>query len=45
MANYIFRKVDDILWQAFRARAQREGHSLRWVLLTLVQRYITKGLD
>jgi plasmid stability protein len=44
MANYILRKVDDTLWQSFRARAQTEGHSLRWLLLELIQRYVNGGL-
>jgi plasmid stability protein len=44
MANFILRKVDDALWQQFRERAQREGHSLRWVLVQLVEYYIKHGL-
>lgn len=44
MASFILRKVDDVLWGKFRSRAQAEGRSLRWVLLTLIQRYIDKGL-
>ena len=45
MANFILRKVDDQLWSRFRARAQSEGRSLRWIILTLIQRYCDRGLD
>jgi hypothetical protein len=45
MPNYILRGTDPVLWSAFRARASREGHSLRWLLLQLIQRYIERGLD
>jgi plasmid stability protein len=44
MANYILRKADDKLWQAFRARAATDGHSLRWLLLELIKRYVQGGL-
>jgi hypothetical protein len=44
MASYILRTVDDELWQRFRARAQTEGHSLRWVILTLIEYYASHGL-
>ena len=39
MPDYILRDVDDATWQRFKARAARDGHSLRWVLLRLVERY------
>jgi plasmid stability protein len=45
MANYILRKVDDGLWQSFRARAATDGHSLRWLLLELIRRYAKHGLS
>lgn len=44
MASFILRKVDDELWAQFRERAQRDGHTLRWVLLTLIQHYIRHGM-
>jgi hypothetical protein len=34
-----------LLGYAFRTRAQREGHSLAWVLWQLVRRYVERGLD
>jgi plasmid stability protein len=45
MSNYILRNADPELWQAFRARALAEGHSLRWLILELVRRYVAAGLD
>ena len=45
MASYIIRKIDDDVWAKFKARAVKEGHPLRWVVLQLVYRYITKGLN
>jgi len=44
MPSYIIRNADDQLWQAFRARAAAEGHSLRWLILELVRRYVKHGL-
>jgi plasmid stability protein len=44
MSNYILRNVDPEVWAAFRARAATEGHSLRWLILELVRRYVQKGL-
>jgi plasmid stability protein len=44
MANFILRKVDDTLWAAFRARAAKEGHPMRWVLMELIKAYIARGL-
>lgn len=44
MASFILRKVDDTFWVQFRERAQREGHTLRWVILELLQYYVRNGL-
>lgn len=44
MASFILRKVDDTLWADFRARAQREGRPMRWVILALIGYYIRHGL-
>lgn len=44
MSNFLLRNVDDPVWAAFRDRAYREGHTLRWVLLTLLESYIAHGL-
>lgn len=46
---YIIRNTSDgaqgALWAQFRERAQREGHSIAWVLWQLVRRYVERGLD
>lgn len=44
MASFILRKVDDTLWKQFRERAQREGHTLRWIILELIVRYVKNGM-
>jgi hypothetical protein len=38
--TYIIRDTKTPLWQAFKARAAREGRSLRWVLEQLITRYV-----
>jgi hypothetical protein len=45
MASFILRKIDDVFWSKFKARASAEGHSLKWIILRLIQRYIDRGLD
>lgn len=45
MSSFILRKIDPELWEAFKARAQSEGRSLRWLVLELIRRYVEKGLD
>jgi hypothetical protein len=42
---YIIRNTSTELWQAFKARAAREGRSLRFILESLIRRYVEKGLD
>ena len=44
MKNYMLRDIDAALWQHAKARAQAEGHPLRWVLLQLLKLYVEKGL-
>jgi hypothetical protein len=44
MASFILRKFDDAVWAQFRARAQAEGHTLRWVISTLITYYVQHGL-
>ena len=45
MANYLLRSFDDALWLKVEARAKLEGRSLRWVVLTLLARYVDRGMD
>lgn len=44
MAAYILRDIDQQLWEAVKARAAKDGHNLRWVLLALLRAYIKHGL-
>jgi hypothetical protein len=43
MPTYIIRKIDPELWA--KARALDEDHSLRGILLTLVELYTQVGLE
>lgn len=42
--DFILRKVDTGVWSQFRARATQDGHTARWVLLTLITHYVRHGL-
>jgi hypothetical protein len=42
--SYLFRDPDPTLWKAFKARAKKEGHSLRWLIETLIRQYVARGL-
>lgn len=42
--NYILRDADDELWARFKERAAKEGHTLRWLVLEMIRRYIQHGL-
>lgn len=42
--NFILRDPDPSMWRKFKARANREGHSLRWVILEMIRRYVENGL-
>jgi len=44
MPSYILRNIDPELWDAAKARAEKEGHNLRWVIFQLLARYVEKGL-
>lgn len=44
MPSYILRNIDPSLWAAFKARAEQEGHPLKWVILQLLARYVKSGL-
>jgi hypothetical protein len=37
--TYLLRDIDPETWAKVKARAGREGHSLRWVLLKLIRAY------
>ena len=38
-------KIDRETWDKFKARIQAEGRTVKWVLETLIARYIAHGLD
>jgi len=44
MASFMLRKAPPELWEAFKARAQADGYTLRWIILELIRRYVTSGL-
>lgn len=44
MPSYILRNVDPELWTKVKARAEKEGHALRWVILQLLVYYAKHGL-
>lgn len=43
MPSFIIRKIDDDLWEQFKARAEAEGHSLKWLMLYFIRSYIEHG--
>lgn len=45
MTAYMLRAIDPELWSAVKARAQAEGHPLRWVLLRLLHAYATHAIN
>jgi len=44
MTTYLLRGLDAELWRAVKTRAAREGHTVRWVIVTLLTRYVRAGL-
>ena len=40
MLTYALRGIPPALWAAAKRRAANEGHTLRWVLLALLARYV-----
>jgi hypothetical protein len=44
MPSYILRDIDPDLWTKAKARAEKEGHSLRWVIFQLLAAYVKQGL-
>jgi hypothetical protein len=39
---YLF-KIDEKKWAAFKARLSREGHTVKWIIESLIDDYITHG--
>lgn len=44
MASYLAKHIDDDLWQQVKARAEKEGHPLRWIFTQLWTYYASHGL-
>lgn len=44
MMNYSFQ-IDPKVWKAFRARCDKEGRKVIWVIKALLMHYIDHGLD
>lgn len=45
VTDYIVRKVPNGLWAKVKKRAEKDGHSLRWIIIKLLERYAKHGLD
>lgn len=44
LMNYSFQ-IDPEIWKAFRARCNKEGRKVIWVVKALIQHYIDHGLE
>lgn len=44
MKSYLLRSVTEDLWKKVKARSLHEGHSIRFVLVKLLEHYVAKGL-
>ena len=44
MPSYIIRAIDPRTWELVKARAAKDGHKLRWVILRLIELYAEYGL-
>ena len=42
--TFLLDHIDPDLWARAKQRAETEGHSLRWIVLTLVDHYAQHGL-
>jgi len=39
MKSYVLKNVSPQLWEKFKRRAEREGHTLRFLILRWIQQY------
>lgn len=44
MPSYMLRNIEESLWRKVKARAEKDGHPLRWIILTLLTAYANKGI-
>jgi hypothetical protein len=42
---FLVRNIPDDLWVKVKRRAAKEGRSLRWVIIRLLERYSKAGID
>jgi len=42
--TYLLRNIPDDLWIRVKRRAAREGHPLRFIIIKLLEHYISSGL-
>lgn len=45
MPDFLLRKIDPKLWAKVKARAAKDGHTLRVVLMRLLASYVKDGLN
>lgn len=43
--TYLLRNIPDELWIRVKRRASRDGRPLRFIILKLLERYASHGLD
>ena len=43
--TYLLRTIPDDLWARVKARAQKEGHTIRYIIVTLLKQYVRTGLS
>lgn len=43
MASYVLYKIDNETWKAFKAKAAKNGTSIRTLLLGWIQGYLEQG--
>jgi hypothetical protein len=43
--SYLLERIPSDPWHAAKARAAKEGHTLRWVLLQMLATYAKDGLE
>lgn len=45
MKFYTVRNIPDNLWLRVKRRAASEGHTLRWIILNLLEAYASGKID
>lgn len=43
--TYLLRKIPADIWLRVKKRAATEGRSIRFIIISLLERYARKGLD